>query len=78
MYWGPDERPVEDYLLQRAAIARARSERQIVEAVIAARATGMSWQRSGERLGTSVQAAQQRYGSLHGIRLTRVSAASPL
>ena len=35
-----DERPVEDYLLQRAALARARSERQVVEAVVAARAAG--------------------------------------
>jgi len=57
MYSGPDDRPVEEYLLQHAAIARARSERQIVEAVITARATGMSWQRIGERLGTSAQAA---------------------
>ena len=59
-----DERPVEDYLLQRAAIERARSERQIVEAVSAARARGVSWQRIGELLGTSAQAAQQRYGDL--------------
>lgn len=34
------ERPVEKYLLQRAALARARSERQIVEAVTAARSGG--------------------------------------
>jgi hypothetical protein len=59
-----DERPVEDYLLQRAALARARSERQVVEAVVAARAAGISWARIGELLGTSAQAAQQRYGSL--------------
>jgi len=59
-----DERPVEEYLLQRAALARARSERQIVEAVAAARAKGISWQRIGELLGTSAQAAQQRYGAV--------------
>ena len=59
-----DERPVEEYLIQRAAIARARSERQIVEAVTAARTKGLSWQRIGELLGTSAQAAQQRYGRL--------------
>ena len=35
-----DERPVEEYLIQRAALARARSERQIVEAVTAARSQG--------------------------------------
>jgi hypothetical protein len=34
-----------------AAIARARSERQIVEAVTAARSTGLSWQRIGGLLG---------------------------
>ena len=56
-----DERPVAEYLLQRATLARARSERQIVEAVTAARAAGISWQRIGELLGTSAQAAQQRY-----------------
>jgi hypothetical protein len=59
-----DERPVEEYLLERAAVARARSERQIVDAVTAARSNGVSWQRIGEILGTSAQAAQQRYGAV--------------
>jgi len=59
-----DQRPVEEYLLERAALARARSERQIVDAIIAARAKNVSWQRIGELLGTSAQAAQQRYGSI--------------
>ena len=59
-----DERPVEEYLIQRAAIARARSERQIIEAVTSARSKGLSWLRIGELLGTSPQAAQQRYGHL--------------
>lgn len=59
-----DEWPVEEYLLRRATIARARSERQVVEAVIAARNKGLSWQRIGEVLGTSAQAAQQRYGAV--------------
>lgn len=58
------EVPVEEYLLRRAALARARSERQIVEAVAAARTAGISWARIGELLGTSAQAAQQRYGTL--------------
>lgn len=57
-----DERTVEEYLLERAAIARARSERDIVDAVTRARSKGMSWQRIGGVLGTSAQAAQQRYG----------------
>jgi len=61
-----DERPVEEYLLQRAAVARARSERQIVEAVTAARTAGIPWSKIGELLGTSAQAAQQRYGAVVG------------
>jgi hypothetical protein len=59
-----DERPVEEYLLERAALARARSERQIVDAITAARSKGVSWTRIGELLGTSAQAAQQRYGNI--------------
>ena len=59
-----DERPVAEYLLQRAALARARAERQIVEAVQTARADGISWSRIGVLLGTSAQAAQQRYGAI--------------
>lgn len=59
-----DERPVEEYLLERAALARARSERQIVDAITAARSKQVSWVRIGELLGTSAQAAQQRYGNI--------------
>jgi hypothetical protein len=59
-----DERPVEEYLLQRAALARARSERQVLDAVTAARAAGIPWSKIGELLGTSAQAAQQRYRSV--------------
>lgn len=57
-----DERHVAEYLLQRAALARARSERQILDAVASARAAGISWSKIGELIGTSAQAAQQRYG----------------
>ena len=59
-----DERPVEEYLLQRAVLSRARSERQILDAVIAARRAGIAWAKIGELLGTSAQAAQQRYRSV--------------
>ena len=58
-----EERSVAEYMLQRAALARARTERQIVEAVDAARADGITWARIGALLGTSAQAAQQRYGA---------------
>jgi hypothetical protein len=59
-----DQIPVEEHLLQRAALARARSERETVDAVAAARMAGVSWNKIGEILGTSAQAAQQRYGAV--------------
>lgn len=59
-----DEVPVEEYLLRRAALARARSEREVVNAVTVARSSGISWNKIGEILGTSAQAAQQRYGTV--------------
>ena len=59
-----DEVLVEEYMLRRAALARARCEGQTVEAVATARAKGVTWSRIGEILGTSPQAAQQRYGAI--------------
>ena len=55
---------VEEYLLQRAALARARCEAQTVETVATARAKGITWSRIGETLGTAPQDAQQRYGAI--------------
>lgn len=57
------EVPVEEYLLQRAVVTRARSEKQLLDAVAQARAKGVSWQKIGALIGTSAQAAQQRYGA---------------
>lgn len=59
-----DEVEVAAYLLRRAALARARSERQVAEAVAAAREAGLSWKRIGAELGISAQGAQQRYGTI--------------
>jgi len=59
-----DERAVEEYMLERAALNRARSERQIVNAVIAARSAAVTWATIGRILETSAQAAQQRYGDI--------------
>lgn len=56
--------PVEEYLLRRAALTRARSEREVVDAVTAARSAGVPWSKIGEILGTSAQAAQQRYSAV--------------
>jgi hypothetical protein len=64
-----DEVDVAEYMLRRAAVARARSERQIAEAVDAARRSGMSWKRIGAELGISAQGAQQRYG--HPLKSAR-------
>lgn len=58
------EIPVVEYALQRAIVARARSEHQLVEAIAKARAAGVSWQKIGALVGTSAQAAQQRYGAV--------------
>ena len=59
-----EEIPVQEYLLQRAVVSRARSEQQLLDAVVTARAAGIPWQKIGEILGTSAQAAQQRYGAI--------------
>ena len=48
----------------RAASARAAgdAERAIVDAIIAARAKGAPWEEIGTILGTTGEAARQRYG----------------
>ncbi len=57
-----DEIDVAEFSLRRAVLARARSERQVADAVGAARRAGLSWKRIGAELGISAQGAQQRYG----------------
>jgi hypothetical protein len=59
-----DEVDVAEHLLRRAVLARASAERQLVEAVMAAREAGLSWNRIGAQLGISAQAAQQRHGAV--------------
>ena len=61
---GAVERPLSEVLLRRAAHARAESEHAVIDTVRAARAEGVPWSRIGELLGTSEQAAQQRYAAL--------------
>jgi hypothetical protein len=58
------EIPVEEYQLQRAVVARAHTEHQLLDAVSNARAAGLSWQKIGVLLGTSAQAAQQKYSAV--------------
>jgi FAD/FMN-containing dehydrogenase len=57
---------IADRRLRQAAVARAHAERQVADAVKAARANGISWRRIGESLGTSAQATQKRYAILVG------------
>jgi hypothetical protein len=57
-----DERPASAVRkLREAAIRRAESERDVVAAVREARNDGLSWAKIGEMLGTTGEAARQRY-----------------
>lgn len=58
--------------LRDAATARADAEHAVALAVNAARARGVSWSKIGAVLGTSGEAARQRYGR----RLTETSVLS--
>jgi hypothetical protein len=62
----PGESEVRDAAALRAvradAIKRARAEADIAGAVARARGEGHSWQAIGAMLGTSGEAARQRYG----------------
>jgi hypothetical protein len=55
-----DARSLRD--LRHAFLRRADAERAIGEAVSTARADGQSWAAIGAMLGTSGEAARQRYG----------------
>lgn len=58
-----DERDPGVYtMLRRAVVSRSHAERAIVEAVEQARAHGYSWSFIGKIIGTSGEAARQRYG----------------
>jgi hypothetical protein len=48
--------------LRRAAYRRALIERDVIEMVRQAREAGASWTKIGRELGTSGEAARQRYG----------------
>jgi hypothetical protein len=49
--------------LRRAAYRRVLLERELADAVRAARAGGVSWREIGDAVGTSGEAARQRYGA---------------
>jgi hypothetical protein len=48
--------------VRKAFLARAASERRVTDAVAKARAEGHSWAAIGAMVGTSGEAARQRYG----------------
>ena len=48
-------------LLQTAVQERSAAERHIIDAISAARASGMSWSAIGSFVGASGEAARQRY-----------------
>lgn len=48
--------------LRRVAYQRSLIERDIADAVRKARTEGVSWAKIGKELGTSGEAARQRYG----------------
>ena len=59
-----DERDPQALLaLRRAVVGRSEAERSIQRAVTEARQRGYSWRAIGELLGTSGEAARQRYGA---------------
>ena len=51
--------------LRRAVTARSDAERSIRDAVDHARQAGLSWALIGSAIGTSGEAARQRYGQAH-------------
>ena len=64
-----DERdPAAVSTLRRAVTARSDAERSIRDAVDQARRDGLSWAMIGSLIGTSGEAARQRYGQPHKSR----------
>lgn len=61
-----DERdPTAMSILRQAVTARSDAERSIRDAVDHARRDGLSWALIGSLIGTSGEAARQRYGQRH-------------
>ena len=46
-----------------AAFRRAAAEKELAEAITAARAAHLSWRQLGEAIGTTGEAARQRYAA---------------
>ena len=61
---GSSDIHVEDYLLRRAALDRAESERQVAAAVAEALRRGVTWAEIAQILGIPSVTAQMRYGGI--------------
>lgn len=59
---GDERDPAAYQALREAVVSRSEAERSIREAVAAARSHGYSWAFIGKIIGTSGEAARQRYG----------------
>ena len=55
----------EEATVRAAALRRALAEAELGEAVAAARKAGLPWQRIGDAVGTSGEAARQKYRAVH-------------
>jgi hypothetical protein len=53
--------------IRQARFQRAYAERHLADAVTQARAEGLSWHKVGLALGTTGEAARQRYGRLASV-----------
>jgi hypothetical protein len=60
----------EESALRAAVLRRSIAEGEVGQAVLTARAAGMSWAAVGLAVGTSGEAARQRYGKLTGEPVT--------
>lgn len=56
----------EEATVRAAALRRALAESELGEAVTAAREAGVPWDRIGEAVGTSGEAARQKYRAIAG------------
>jgi hypothetical protein len=64
--------PPAESALRAAALRRSLAESDLGQAVVAARAAGVSWDRIEDAVGTSGEAARQKYGRLTaGVREVR-------
>lgn len=59
---GDERDPAAVIALREAAVERSAAERHVRDAVATARKAGLPWATIGSYLGTSGEAARQRYG----------------